>query len=155
MSVFEKTDQDVRREAASRGILKGKKALVTGGSRGIGRAIALAMAEAGADVAINYQSQNEAADTTCAVARECGIFAQTYRADISHEEEADAMIAKIGQDFGRIDILVNNAGITRDKSFLKMSKMLWDEVLGVNLPVPSTLPTPFCREWSKPAGDAS
>jgi NAD(P)-dependent dehydrogenase (short-subunit alcohol dehydrogenase family) len=116
--------------------LKGKKALVTGGSRGIGRAIALAMAEAGADVAINYQSQNEAADATCALARECGVAAQAYQADVSHEEEAEAMVEKIGKDFGRIDILVNNAGITRDKSFLKMTKMLWDEVLGVNLTGP-------------------
>ena len=87
-------------------------------------------------MAINYQSSKEAADAACAHARECGVFAQTYQADVSHQDEADAMVEKIGKDFGRIDVLVNNAGITRDKSFLKMTKMLWDEVLGVNLTGP-------------------
>jgi 3-oxoacyl-[acyl-carrier protein] reductase len=136
MSVIDHMEQETRREAAAHGVLKGKKALVTGGSRGIGRAIAVALAEAGADVAINYQTCKEAADATCGTARECGVFAQTYQADVSHQEQAEAMVAKIANDFGHIDILINNAGITRDKSFLKMTKMLWDEVLGVNLTGP-------------------
>ncbi len=116
--------------------LKGKTALVTGGSRGIGRATALALAESGADVVINYQRCVQAAEETCAKLRELGVRCQAYQADISREEEASKMIEAIARDFGRVDILVNNAGITRDKSFLKMSRMMWDEVLGVNLTGP-------------------
>ena len=67
------------------------------------------------------------------MARELGVQASTYQADISHEEEAKRMVDACSSDFGAIDILVNNAGITRDKTFLKMSRSLWDEVLGVNL----------------------
>ena len=62
-----------------------------------------------------------------------GVLTNTYKADISREEEAKAMVEAVTKDFGAIDILVNNAGITRDKSFLKMTKIMWDEVLGVNL----------------------
>ena len=114
-------------------VLQGKKALVTGGSRGIGRATALALADAGADVAINYQHCAEAAEKVCRDARELGVRAHTYRADVSCEEEARQMVDAILHDLGAVDILVNNAGITRDKTFLKMTRSLWDEVLGVNL----------------------
>lgn len=114
-------------------IIQGKRALVTGGSRGIGRATALALAQAGADVAINYQIHQDAADDVCAKARELGVQVHAYQADISQEQEAEDMVAQIHKDLGGLDILVNNAGITRDKSFLKMTKNMWDEVLGVNL----------------------
>jgi 3-oxoacyl-(acyl-carrier-protein) reductase len=114
-------------------ILAGKRALVTGGSRGIGKATALALAEAGAAVAINYQHSVQAADEVCRAAGDLGVKAYTYQADVSREDEAKAMIDSVIEDFGGIDILVNNAGITRDKSFLKLTKMMWDEVLGVNL----------------------
>ena len=114
-------------------LLAGKRALVTGGSRGIGKATALALAGAGATVAINYQHSAEAAEEVCRTAVKLGVRANTYRADISREDEAKAMIDSVLEDFGGIDILVNNAGITRDKSFLKMTKSMWDEVLGVNL----------------------
>jgi 3-oxoacyl-(acyl-carrier-protein) reductase len=114
-------------------VLQGKKALVTGGSRGIGRATVLALADAGAEVAINYQHAAEAAEEACRDAHELGVRAHTYRADVSREEEAKQMVDAVLADFGGIDILVNNAGITRDKSFLKMTRALWDEVLGVNL----------------------
>ena len=126
-------ERDVWREAVTRKVLQGKKALVTGGSRGIGRATVLALAEAGAEVAINFQQSAQAADKVCRDAQELGVTARTYRADISHEEEAKRMVDAILADFGSVDILVNNAGITRDKSFLKMTRMLWDEVLEVNL----------------------
>jgi 3-oxoacyl-(acyl-carrier-protein) reductase len=114
-------------------LLKGKKALVTGGSRGIGRATALALAQAGADVSINYQRCADLAEAACADARELGVCAHAYQCNISHEEDALAMIEQVNKDFGHIDILVNNAGITRDKSFVKMTHAMWDEVLGVNL----------------------
>ncbi len=135
MTVVNQTQ--VEQEPASvTGILKDKKVLITGGSRGIGRATVLAMAEAGADVSINYQTSAAAADEVCGQARRLGVFAKAYQANISHQDEADAMVGSILKDFGRIDILVNNAGITRDKSFIKMTKAMWDEVLGVNLTGP-------------------
>jgi 3-oxoacyl-[acyl-carrier protein] reductase len=120
-------------DVTSKKPLHGKKVLVTGGSRGIGRATVLAMAEAGADVAINYQHCSQAAEDVCRAARQLDIWANIYQADISQEEEARRMIDRVLQDAGTIDILVNNAGITRDKSFLKMTRSIWDEVLGVNL----------------------
>jgi 3-oxoacyl-(acyl-carrier-protein) reductase len=120
-------------EATTMKALHGKKVLVTGGSRGIGRAAVLAMAEAGADVAIIYQHCSQAAEDVCRAARELDVWANIYQADISQEEETTRMIDRVLQDAGTIDILVNNAGITRDKSFLKMTRSIWDEVLGVNL----------------------
>ncbi len=120
-------------EAAFSKPLAGKRVLVTGGSRGIGKATALALAKAGAAVAINYQNSVEAADEVCRSAANLGVQATAYRADVSHEDQTKTMIDNVLDDFGGIDILVNNAGITRDKSFLKMTKLMWDEVMGVNL----------------------
>jgi len=114
-------------------VLAGRRALVTGGSRGIGKATVLALAEAGATVAINYQHSTQAAEEVCRAAGKLGARANIYQADVSREDEAKAMVEAVNEDFGGIDILVNNAGITRDKSFLKMTKMMWDEVMGVNL----------------------
>jgi 3-oxoacyl-[acyl-carrier protein] reductase len=139
MSVIErdeeihKSAQKTQPEHVAHKVLQGKKALVTGGSRGIGKATALALAEAGADVAINYQTSREAAEEVCRTARDLEVHANVYQANISHEDETQRMIDAILEDFGTIDILVNNAGITRDKTFLKMGRMLWDEVLDVNL----------------------
>ncbi len=113
--------------------LAGKRALVTGGSRGIGRATVLALAQAGAEVAINYQNSREAAQEVRRAADRLGARASIFQANISSEEEAQGMIDAVTKDFGAVDILVNNAGITRDKSFLKMTKTMWDEVLDVNL----------------------
>jgi 3-oxoacyl-(acyl-carrier-protein) reductase len=113
--------------------LDGKVALVTGGSRGIGRATAIALSRLGADVAINYQRSREAADEAAQQCREHRVRVQALQADVSIEVQACRMVDQVRTDFGRIDILVNNAGITRDKSFLKMTRMIWDEVLGVNL----------------------
>ena len=93
----------------------------------------MALAKAGAAVAINYQNSVEAADEVCRSAANLGVQATAYRADVSHEDQTKTMIDNVLDDFGGIDILVNNAGITRDKSFLKMTKLMWDEVMGVNL----------------------
>ncbi len=127
------TVQEAFEEAAFRKVLAGKRALVTGASRGIGKATALALAEAGAAVAVNYQSSGEAAEKVCRDLGKFGVKAKAYQANISCDEEAQAMVDAVIKDFGGIDILVNNAGIARDKSFLKMTKLMWDEVLGVNL----------------------
>ena len=123
-------------QVASAKILAGKTALVTGASRGIGRATALALAGAGANVAINYQQSAEAAWAVCSAVRKLGAHAETFQANVSEEEDAGMMVQAALKEFGRVDILVNNAGITRDKSFLKMTKSIWDEVLGVNLTGP-------------------
>jgi 3-oxoacyl-[acyl-carrier protein] reductase len=123
-------------DVESFGVLKGKTALITGGSRGIGRATALALAQLGANVAVNYQNAADAAEEVCTFAREFGSRARAYKADVSRDADAGPMIKSILDEFGRVDILVNNAGITRDKSFLKMTRLMWDEVLGVNLTGP-------------------
>ena len=113
--------------------LDGKTALVTGGSRGIGRGIALALAEQGADVAINYASSKEKAE---AVAREVeakGGEALVVQADVSRRNEVVAMFERIRQKWGGLDILVNNAGVLRGGDFSEFSEQMLDEVLGVNL----------------------
>jgi 3-oxoacyl-(acyl-carrier-protein) reductase len=139
MAVIDRRDTatEFRHEVTGYRVLQGKKALVTGGSRGIGRATALALASAGADVCINYNQSCQAAQEVCSeAAHEFGVEARCIQADVAHEEEAERMVEKIVRDYGRIDILVNNAGITRDKTFLKMTRLIWDEVLGVNLTGP-------------------
>ena len=113
--------------------LKGKLALVTGGSRGIGRSICLALAEDGANVAVNYAHNEAAANETVAMLRDKGVQAQAYKSDVANDEENHKMFEAIRKDFGNVDILVNNAGITRDKSFSKMTPEIWREVLDVDL----------------------
>src|SRR5262249_17279855 len=113
--------------------LNGKVALVTGGTRGIGRATALALAEEGADVVFSYQFSKELADELTTVLRERGVRAQGYQANVSSIADVEKMMKAISAEFGPVSILVNNAGITRDKTFLKMTKDMWDEVINVNL----------------------
>jgi 3-oxoacyl-(acyl-carrier-protein) reductase len=113
--------------------LQGKICLVTGGSRGIGRATALAMAEAGADVLFSYQHSKEQAQELERLIREKGARSHGYQANASSAEDIARMVKEAQQEFGPINILVNNAGITRDKSFLKMTREMWDEVMRVNL----------------------
>lgn len=113
--------------------LEGKKALVTGASRGIGRAIALALAAEGADVAVNYAGSEAAAKEVVAEIEAMGRKAFVIQADISSNAAATEMIDKVVAEFGRIDILVNNAGITRDGLLMRMKEEDWDAVLTTNL----------------------
>jgi 3-oxoacyl-(acyl-carrier-protein) reductase len=113
--------------------LQGKVSLVTGGTRGIGRAITLALARAGSDVLFSYQHSKEQAEEVCTLAREQGVRSKAYQANAASADEIQAMVKAALTEFGPISILVNNAGINRDKSFMKMTKAMWDEVLGVNL----------------------
>lgn len=113
--------------------LEGKKALVTGASRGIGRAIALALAAEGADVAVNYAGSEAAAKEVAAEIEAMGRKAIVIQADIASNEMSTAMIDKVVAEFGRIDILVNNAGITRDGLLMRMKEEDWDAVLNTNL----------------------
>jgi NAD(P)-dependent dehydrogenase (short-subunit alcohol dehydrogenase family) len=140
--------------------LSGKIALVTGGSRGIGRAIALALGDAGCDTLINYQCQDEAAEEVVAELKKKNVRAKAYKADISNDVESIAMVKAIKEEFGTVDILVNNAAINRDRSFLKMTKAMWDEVLGVNLNGPfnithELLPGMVEKNWGRVINIAS
>lgn len=113
--------------------LEGKTALVTGGSRGIGRAIALELARQGADVAINYARNAEAATQVVAEIEALGRRAVALPADVGDYDQAAALVEATVTTLGRLDILVNNAGIVRDTLLLRMQEADWDEVLRVNL----------------------
>lgn len=113
--------------------LTGRCALVTGASRGIGRAIAVALAKAGADVAINYSGNEEAAKQTEDICAAYGVKTLVIKADVSDAESCKAMVDRVKESFGKIDILVNNAGITRDKLMIGMSEADFMDVINTNL----------------------
>ena len=113
--------------------LEGKVALVTGGSRGIGRAIALLLAKRGADVAINFAGNEAAAQATVDEIKALGRKAIMIKADVAVNTACVAMVDQVVQEFGKIDILVNNAGITRDGLLMRMKEEDWDAVLNTNL----------------------
>ncbi len=113
--------------------LTGKIAVVTGGSRGIGREICLKLAAMGAKVVVNYVSNPSAGEETVAAVHEAGGEAVLYQFDVADVLSVDSAMAKIIEDCGRIDILVNNAGITRDGLLMKMKEEQWDQVLDTNL----------------------
>jgi len=115
------------------GELRGKVCFVTGGSRGIGRAIVLAMARAGADVAFTYQRSVEQAEGLVKTVTDLGVRCKACQADVSSGEEMRNATKFVQAELGPISILVNNAGINRDKSFVKMTYAMWDEVMRVNL----------------------
>lgn len=114
-------------------IMSENLALVTGGSRGIGKACALHLAQAGYNVVINYAGNEEAAKQTVSELEALGVKAEAVKFDISNHDEAQEAVAKIIEKYGRIDVLVNNAGITRDGLFMRMSKENWDAVINTNL----------------------
>jgi len=113
--------------------LKGKVALVTGASRGIGRHIALQLAQRGADVAINYRSRQPEGDEVAREIEATGVRALAFKADLSKMPEARSLVRQVQDEWGRIDILVNNAGITKDKSMKKLTDDDWNDVLDTNL----------------------
>lgn len=114
-------------------LLEGKNAVITGGSRGIGRAIVARFAKEGANVAIVYAGNEAAANETCALAQEYGVTAKAYRCDVASFEQTQSTVESILKDFGKIDILVNNAGIVRDALVLSMKEEDFDAVLQTNL----------------------
>jgi glucose 1-dehydrogenase len=120
-----------------RKILKGQKALVTGANSGIGRAVAVALCQAGADVVINYRSGDQAAEETIKEATHCGCAtngrAMAIQTDVSKEDEVHGMFEKMFKEFGTIDILVPNAGLQQDAPIEQMTLAQWNTVLGVNL----------------------
>ncbi|RKD34400.1 3-oxoacyl-[acyl-carrier-protein] reductase [Thermohalobacter berrensis] len=113
--------------------LEGKVALVTGGSRGIGKAIALKLASAGANIVINYSRNDKKAKEVIKEVEDLGRKGIAIQADVSKLDQAQELINKAIEKFGKIDILVNNAGITRDNLLMRMSEDEWDDVISVNL----------------------
>jgi len=115
------------------GLLTGKKALVTGASKGIGRSIAIRFAQEGADVAFTYLSSVEKGEALEKELATFGVKAKGFRSDASDFAAADKLIGDVVTFLGGIDILVNNAGITRDNLLMRMSEEHWDEVININL----------------------
>jgi 3-oxoacyl-[acyl-carrier protein] reductase len=115
------------------GLLNGKKALITGGSRGIGEAIVLEYAKQGADVAFTYVSSEERANNVVKAASEYGTSVRAYKSDAANFEQATELVNQVLEDYGAIDVLINNAGITKDNLLLRMSEDQWDRVIEVNL----------------------
>lgn len=116
-----------------RKVLKGQKALVTGANSGIGKGIAIALAHAGADVVVNYRSNPESAEEVVREAMRCGSRVYAYQADVSQEDQVQAMFKRMYQEFGTIDILVNNAGLQQDAPFEQMTLQQWNTVININL----------------------
>ncbi|MBA4544031.1 3-oxoacyl-ACP reductase FabG [Thermoactinomyces daqus] len=114
-------------------MLAGKVAVVTGGSRGIGRAVAITLAEAGANVAIFYAGNHAAAEETVARIKETGQEGMSLQVDVADSGQVDAAIKQVLSTFGKIDILVNNAGITRDNLLMRLKEEEWDQVINTNL----------------------
>ena len=114
-------------------LLEGKTALVTGASKGIGRAIALEFASQGAQVAFTYLSSVEKGEALASELEALGVKAVGYRSDAAQFKDAEALIGQVVEEFGGLDILVNNAGITRDNLLMRMSEEHWDEVIDINL----------------------
>lgn len=115
------------------GLLTGKVALITGATRGIGRAIALKFAAEGADVAFTYRSQHEAAQSLIAEIETLGAKAKGYASDAADFSQAHEVTGEVIKEFGHIDILVNNAGITKDGLMMRMDEKQWDAVISTNL----------------------
>jgi 3-oxoacyl-[acyl-carrier protein] reductase len=134
--------------------LAGRVALVTGGNRGIGRAIAEALAETGADVAISYRArENDAADTSRAIER-LGRRCLTARADVSHSAAVEQLVAAVERGLGWVDILVNNAGITRPQPLDAITEPDWHDLIAVNLTsaflvTQRVVPAMRTRQWGR------
>ena len=114
-------------------LLAGQKALVTGANSGIGKAVAIALGQAGADVVVNYVDDDASAVEVVAAIKAAGANASAYKADVSSEDQVGSMFAAMIKDFGTIDILVSNAGLQRDSAYHAMTLDQWNKVLSVNL----------------------
>lgn len=114
-------------------VLQGQKALVTGSSSGIGAGVALALAEAGADVVVNYAGSKEKAEAVAQEVSKFGGKVLVAKADVSKEEDVQAMFQLMLKEWGTIDILVNNAGLQQDSPFVDMTLEKWNKVIGINL----------------------
>ena len=114
-------------------MLKGKTALITGGSRGIGRAVCLALADKGADIALVYAGNVQKAEETVALLTDKGVRAKAYPCNVADFAVTEQLVKIVTEDFGGIDLLINNAGITRDKLVMRMSEADFDEIIAVNL----------------------
>ena len=114
-------------------MLQGQKALVTGAGSGIGRAIALALGQAGADVVVNFVSDQDTAEEVAVEIRTCGVRAMAIRADVADESQVQSMFKQAIEALGTIDVLVNNAGLQQDAAFENLTLAQWNKVIGVNL----------------------
>lgn len=110
-----------------------KNALVTGASRGIGRSIAIQLAEEGYNVAVNYAGNQDKAEAVVSEIKEKGVESFAIQANVANGDEVKAMIKEVVSQFGSIDVLVNNAGITRDNLLMRMKEQEWDDVIDTNL----------------------
>lgn len=117
-------------------MLQGKTALITGGATGIGRAIALKLAQEGVNIAINYSRSQEDAESACEEVRALGVNCQIYNANVARDQEVREMVYKVVEDFGQLDILVNSAGMTHFVEHADLEGMkdeYWDEIFSVNV----------------------
>ena len=132
--------------------LSNKSALVTGGSRGIGRSIVEQLAESGAVVAFTYRSRKEEADSLVAELQSKGRKAVAYQSDAANTAQAHEVVQSVIKDFGRLDILVNNAGITKDGLLMRMSEQDWDDVISTNLKSVFNFTKAACRQMMSQQG---
>ena len=114
-------------------IEEGRVAVVTGGGRGIGRAVAVRLANEGANVAISYRSNDTAAEEVAQEVRAAGARCETFKGDVASPGDVDALFKGVGEAFGPVEILINNAGLTRDNLMMRMKESEFDEVLSTNL----------------------
>jgi 3-oxoacyl-[acyl-carrier protein] reductase len=134
--------------------LAGKIALVTGGSRGIGRACAVALAQAGADVAVNYRERQDAAREVCSLLERLGRRAFPIQADVSRSSDVSRMVKAVEGELGTIEILVNNAGVARRYPWDQVPEEGWDEIMNTNLKsaflvTQAVLPGMRARKWGR------
>ncbi len=134
--------------------LNGKVALVTGASRGIGKAIALALARVGADVAINYRTRQQEAEEVRSQVEACGRRGILVRADVSLGDQVLALVKTVQRNLGDVSILVNNAGVTRPQAIQEITEKDWDEILAINLKsqflmIQAVLPGMRHRRWGR------
>jgi 3-oxoacyl-[acyl-carrier protein] reductase len=134
--------------------LKGKVALVTGGSRGIGAAVALSLADAGADIAVNFRTRSEDAEKVCATIRKLGRRTLPIQADVSQSDQVNKMVAQVERELGAVNILVNNAGMARQIKLEEITEKDWDAHINVNLKsaflvTQAVLPQMRAQRWGR------